>query len=96
MANEQTRSSRRQKQPTPKKSVKKNSGKGSGKTSGPHKKGLFIKILLGILSFFCILFLAGVGLFWYYAKDAPELTDKNWTLPYLPNYIHKMANYSKI
>ena len=76
MANEQTRSSRRQKQPTPKKSEKKNSGKGSGKTSGPHKKGLFIKILLGILSFFCILFLAGVGLFWYYAKDAPELTDK--------------------
>lgn len=76
MANEQTRSSRRQKQPTPKKSVKKNSGKGSGKTSGPHKKGLFIKILLGILSFFCILFLAGVGLFWDYAKDAPELTDK--------------------
>ncbi|SJX71344.1 Multimodular transpeptidase-transglycosylase / Penicillin-binding protein 1A/1B (PBP1) [Enterococcus faecium] len=76
MANEQTRSSRRQKQPTPKKSVKKNSGKGSGKTSGPHTKGLFIKILLGILSFFCILFLAGVGLFWYYAKDAPELTDK--------------------
>ncbi|EME8152372.1 PBP1A family penicillin-binding protein [Enterococcus faecium] len=76
MANEQTRSSRRQKQPTPKKSVKKNSGKGSGKTSGPHKKGLFIKILLCILSFFCILFLAGVGLFWYYAKDAPELTDK--------------------
>ncbi|WP_277904148.1 PBP1A family penicillin-binding protein [Enterococcus lactis] len=76
MANEQTRSSRRQKQPTPKKSVKKNSGKGSGKTSGPHKKGLFIKILLGILSFFCILFLAGVGLFWYYAKYAPELTDK--------------------
>ncbi|EGP4809962.1 PBP1A family penicillin-binding protein [Enterococcus faecium] len=76
MANEQTRSSRRQKQPTPKKSVKKNSGKGSGKTSGPHKKGLFIKILLGILSFFCILFLVGVGLFWYYAKDAPELTDK--------------------
>ncbi|EMG1527675.1 PBP1A family penicillin-binding protein [Enterococcus faecium] len=76
MANEQTRSSRRQKQPTPKKSVKKNSGKGSGKTSGPHKKGSFIKILLGILSFFCILFLAGVGLFWYYAKDVPELTDK--------------------
>ena len=76
MANEQTRSSRRQKQPTPKKSVKKNSGKGSGKTSGSHKKGSFIKILLGILSFFCILFLAGVGLFWYYAKDAPELTDK--------------------
>ncbi|HAX1296864.1 TPA: PBP1A family penicillin-binding protein, partial [Enterococcus faecium] len=53
-----------------------NSGKGSGKSSGTHKKGLFIKILLGILSFFCILFLAGVGLFWYYAKDAPELTDK--------------------
>lgn len=76
MANEQTRSSRRQKQPTPKKSVKKNSGKGSGKSSGTHKKGLFIKILLGILSFFCILFLAGVGLSWYYAKDAPELTDK--------------------
>ncbi|HGF8241329.1 TPA: PBP1A family penicillin-binding protein [Enterococcus faecium] len=76
MANEQTRSSRRQKQPTPKKSVKKNSGKGSGKSSGTHKKGLFIKILLGILSFFCILFLAGVGFFWYYAKDAPELTDK--------------------
>ena len=78
MANEQTRSSRRQKQPTPKKSVKKNSGKGSGKTSGPHKKGLFIKILLGILSFFCILFLAGIGLFWYYAKDAPELTQMNY------------------
>ena len=76
MANEQTRSSRRQKQPTPTKSVKKNSGTGSGKSSGTHKKGLFIKILLGILSFFCILFLAGVGLFWYYAKDAPELTDK--------------------
>ena len=76
MANEQTRSSRRQKQPTPKKSVKKNSGKGSGKSSGTHKKDYLSRSFRNTLIFLCI-FLAGVGLFWYYAKDAPELTDKN-------------------
>ncbi|WP_165006676.1 MULTISPECIES: PBP1A family penicillin-binding protein [unclassified Enterococcus] len=76
MANEQTRTSRRQTNPAVKKRSSSGSKRGSGKPSGKNKKGLFIRILLGILSFICILFLAGVGLFWYYAKDAPDLTDK--------------------
>lgn len=74
MANEQTRTSRRKASPPPKKRTKSNSGNGSGKKR--NGKNLIIKILLGFVFIGCILFLSGVGLFWFYAKDAPALTDK--------------------
>lgn len=75
MANEQTRASRRKTSPPQKKRTKSTSSNGSGKQK--NGKNLIVKILLGIVFIGCILFLSGVGLFWFYAKDAPALTDKN-------------------
>lgn len=75
MANEQTRASRRKTSPPQKKGTKSTSRNGSGKQK--NGKNLIVKILLGIVFIGCILFLSGVGLFWFYAKDAPALTDKN-------------------
>ncbi|MDT2750608.1 PBP1A family penicillin-binding protein [Enterococcus thailandicus] len=74
MANEQTRTSRRKASPPQKKGTKSSSGNGSGKQK--NGKNLIVKILLGLVFIGCILFLSGVGLFWFYAKDAPTLTDK--------------------
>lgn len=74
MANEQTRTSRRKASPPQKKGTKSSSGNGSGKQK--NGKNLIVKILLGLVFIGCILFLSGVGLFWFYAKDAPALTDK--------------------
>ncbi|MBF8807993.1 MAG: PBP1A family penicillin-binding protein [Enterococcus lacertideformus] len=76
MANEQTRSSRRKSPPSSTKtnqSRKKNAGKGPKK----NRRGFITKILLIALSLVCVMFLVGVGLFWFYAKDAPKLTDKD-------------------
>ncbi|MBO0431435.1 PBP1A family penicillin-binding protein [Enterococcus sp. DIV0660C] len=75
MANEQTRASRRKTSPPQKKGTKSTFRNGSGKQK--NGKNLIVKILLGIVFIGCILFLSGVGLFWFYAKDAPALTDKN-------------------
>lgn len=48
----------------------------SGKTGKKRsKKSIFLKIFLGLLIAGCVAFLSGVALFWYYAKDAPEITD---------------------
>ncbi|MEQ7177395.1 PBP1A family penicillin-binding protein [Enterococcus thailandicus] len=74
MANEQTRTSRRKASPPQKKGTKSSSGNGSGKQK--NGRNLIVKILLGLVFIGCILFLSGVGLFWFYAKDAPALTDK--------------------
>lgn len=74
MANEQTRTSRRKASPPQKKGTKSSSGNGSGKQK--NGKNLIVKILLGLVFIGCILFLSGVGLFWFYAKDAPAFTDK--------------------
>lgn len=74
MANEQTRTSRRKASPPQKKGTKSSSGNGSGKQK--NGKNLIVKVLLGLVFIGCILFLSGVGLFWFYAKDAPALTDK--------------------
>jgi penicillin-binding protein 1A len=74
MANKQTRTSRRKSSPSSAKNNQtriKNAGKGPKK----HRKGIITKVLLILLSFICVGFLAGVGLFWFYAKDAPKLTD---------------------
>ncbi|OQO71363.1 penicillin-binding protein [Enterococcus villorum] len=74
MANKQTRTSRRKSPPSSTKNKQtriKNAGKGPKK----HRRGIITKILLILLSFICVGFLAGVGLFWFYAKDAPKLTD---------------------
>lgn len=74
MANEQTRTSRRN-SPSSSKKTSQTRNKTSGKGSGHKKRGLFIRIILILFSLICIAFLAGVGLFWFYAKDAPKLTD---------------------
>lgn len=74
MANKQTRTSRRKSPPSSAKNNQtriKNAGKGPKK----HRKGIITKVFLILLSFICVSFLAGVGLFWFYAKDAPKLTD---------------------
>lgn len=71
MANEQTRTSRRSSTPSSKKGPKK-----SGKKPRKNTKSLIARIFLIVLSLVCVAFLAGVGLFWFYAKDAPALTDK--------------------
>lgn len=65
MANEQTRTSRRKASPPQKKGTKSSSGNGSGKQK--NGKNLIVKILLGLVFIGCILFLSGVGLFWFYA-----------------------------
>ncbi|WP_142427413.1 PBP1A family penicillin-binding protein [Enterococcus durans] len=70
MANEQTRTSRRSSTPSSKKGPKK-----SGKKPRKNTKSLIARIFLIVLSLVCVAFLAGVGLFWFYAKDAPALTD---------------------
>ncbi|MDT2835921.1 PBP1A family penicillin-binding protein [Enterococcus durans] len=70
MANEQTRTSRRNSTPSSKKGPKK-----SGKKTRKNTKSLITRIFLIVLSLACVAFLAGVGLFWFYAKDAPALTD---------------------
>lgn len=71
MANEQTRTSRRSSTPSSKKGPKK-----SGKKPRKNTKSLIARIFLIVLSLACVAFLAGVGLFWFYAKDASALTDK--------------------
>ncbi|WP_321387942.1 PBP1A family penicillin-binding protein [uncultured Enterococcus sp.] len=46
---------------------------GTGKPK--KKKNIFIKILIGLVALGFIGLLSGVGLFWFYAKDAPELDE---------------------
>lgn len=36
---------------------------------------IFLKVIIGLVFLACVGILSGMGLFWYYAKDAPELTD---------------------
>ncbi|MGH1867682.1 PBP1A family penicillin-binding protein, partial [Enterococcus durans] len=62
--------SRRSSTPSSKKGPKK-----SGKKPRKNTKSLIARIFLIVLSLACVAFLAGVGLFWFYAKDAPALTD---------------------
>ena len=46
------------------------------KTQPPKKKKrLVLKIFLGLLIAGMVAFLAGVGLFWFYARQAPKLED---------------------
>ncbi|MEO1770464.1 PBP1A family penicillin-binding protein [Candidatus Enterococcus ferrettii] len=56
----------------PKKAAKKSSTKRTGK-----KSNLPIKILTVIVGLLCLVMLAGVGLFFFYVKDAPSLDEKN-------------------
>nr|OTP53166.1 penicillin-binding protein 1A [Enterococcus termitis] len=41
----------------------------------PKKKRIFLKIFLGLVILGIVGLLAGVGLFWSYAKDAPKIED---------------------
>ncbi|MFV0560547.1 MAG: PBP1A family penicillin-binding protein [Enterococcus sp.] len=61
MANKQTRSSR--------------NSRGPSKKNTRRWPTILKRTLLGLVILGCIAFLSGVGLFWYYAKDAPKLTD---------------------
>lgn len=53
--------------------------KNKSKQSNKKKKRTFgsvlFKIFIGLFFLGCLGLLSGVGLFWYYAKDAPELSD---------------------
>ncbi|MGM0212735.1 PBP1A family penicillin-binding protein [Enterococcus sp. AZ109] len=62
----------------PKKSVK--TKKGTAKRS-KQKASLPIKILTVIVGFLFLVMLAGVGLFFFYVSDAPELTEKALEAP---------------
>jgi len=46
-------------------------------TSPPHRRrSIFIRIILWLFSLFIIALIAGAGLFMYYAKDAPSISEK--------------------
>ncbi|OTN76512.1 hypothetical protein A5886_001589 [Enterococcus sp. 8G7_MSG3316] len=55
--------------------------KGLGKNKTPKNKGkrkssigsILLKIFMGLFFLGCVAILSGMGLFWWYAKDAPEL-----------------------
>ncbi|GCF93663.1 peptidoglycan glycosyltransferase [Enterococcus florum] len=48
----------------------------------PKGKGkIALMITIGVLGFLCIVMLSGIGLFFYYVKDAPELTNKKLDAP---------------
>ncbi|WP_206857394.1 PBP1A family penicillin-binding protein [Candidatus Enterococcus mangumiae] len=76
MPTNQTRSSKRSTSSSSAKNAKKRGKQPTKKGTGKDRKGLITRILLIGLSLICVAFLAGVGLFWFYAKDAPELTDE--------------------
>uniref|UniRef100_UPI00403F8288 PBP1A family penicillin-binding protein n=1 Tax=Candidatus Enterococcus willemsii TaxID=1857215 RepID=UPI00403F8288 len=50
-----------------------------GHSTPPKKKSrvgsILLKVFIGLFFVGCVAFLSGIGLFWYYAKDAPALDD---------------------
>lgn len=60
----------------------KNKSRKPKKTKDPHQKkklslgSKLLRVLLGLMILGCIGLLSGMGLFWYYAKDAPTLDEK--------------------
>ncbi|MHC5267761.1 PBP1A family penicillin-binding protein [Enterococcus sp. LJL98] len=63
-----------------------NRNKQINKTKGKPKKkrsfgSIFLKIVLGCVMLACLAFLAGVGLFWNYARNAPELDEQKLESP---------------
>lgn len=67
----------RHKQQPKKKQPKKLPNKKKKKSFG----SIFLKVILGLVFIGCVLFLGGVGLFWSYASNAPELDEKRLESP---------------
>lgn len=60
------------------------------KTTGKRKGSggsIFLKVFLGLVFLSCILFLSGVGLFWSYARNAPELDESKLESPNSSKFI---------
>ena len=77
MSNETPSRTTRHKQQTKKNQQKKLPNKKKKKSFG----SIFLKVILGLVFIGCILFLGGVGLFWSYASNAPELDEKRLESP---------------
>jgi penicillin-binding protein 1A len=71
MANKQNSRASRHSTKAPKSSKQKTPKQKKKKSFG----SIFLKVIIGLVFLACIGILSGMGLFWYYAKDAPELTD---------------------
>lgn len=59
-------------------------------TKGKKKRSagsIFLKIFLGLVFLGCVLFLSGVGLFWSYARNAPELDESKLESPNSSKFI---------
>lgn len=77
MPNETPSRTTRHKQQPKKNQQKKLPNKKKKKSFG----SIFLKVILGLVFIGCILFLGGVGLFWSYASNAPELDEKRLESP---------------
>lgn len=77
MSNETPSRTTRHKQQPKKNQQKKLPNKKKKKSFG----SIFLKVILGLVFIGCILFLGGVGLFWSYASNAPELDEKRLESP---------------
>ena len=77
MPNETPSRTTRHKQKQKKNQQKKLPNKKKKKSFG----SIFLKVILGLVFIGCILFLGGVGLFWSYASNAPELDEKRLESP---------------
>lgn len=53
----------------------------------PKKRGVWKKIFLGIFAVILALIVGGVGLFAYYASNAPELTEEDLTGTYASEFV---------
>ena len=68
-------------------SEKKKQNKKKTKKNSPNKMGLGKKILLGILGLILLVGVSGLGLFAYYAAQAPEITEKDLTGTYSSDLV---------
>ena len=89
MSNETPSRTTRHKQQTKKNQQKKKKKKKKKKSFG----SIFLKVILGLVFIGCLLFLGGVGLFWSYASNAPELDEKRLESP---NSSKLIANNNEV
>lgn len=89
MSNETPSRTTRHKQQTKKNQQKKLPNKKKKKSFG----SIFLKVILGLVFIGCLLFLGGVGLFWSYASNAPELDEKRLESP---NSSKLIANNNEV
>lgn len=69
------------------KAMSRSDRKKQNKNNKPKKKGLWKKILLGILGVILAVLVAGAGLFSYYASNSPELTEEDLRGTYASDFV---------